>query len=57
MDRTGLSAEARGPYVTVSVGMQSTGFERLQAIYEFFEWSSSWSDVYYNFPKELESLI
>lgn len=57
MERTGLSAEAGGPPVGVSVGMQSMGFERSQAIYEFFEWGSSWSDVYYNFPKELESLI
>lgn len=37
MERTGLSAEAGGPPVGVSVGMQSMGFERSQAIYEFFE--------------------
>lgn len=57
MEMTGLAAEAGGPPVRVSVGTQSTGFERLQVIYEFFEWGNSWSDVYYNFPKELESLI
>lgn len=32
MEWTGLSAEAREPSVSVSVGTQTKGFERLQAI-------------------------
>lgn len=37
MERIGLAAEARGPSVRVSVGRWSSGFERLQAMYESFE--------------------
>lgn len=32
MEWTGLSAEAREPSVSVSVGTQTKGFERLQAV-------------------------
>ena len=38
-----LSPEAREPTVSVSMGIETKGFERLPAKYEFLEWGSTWN--------------